>query len=336
MYQTKLSLSCKTPKYRQIIQAIINDIEGGILKVDDQLPSINELSEEHLLARDTVERAYRELKEKGHIVSVHGKGYFVAANEQKKLKILLVFNKLSSYKKIIYYAFLKGLGDKATVDLHIHHYDAHLFKEIINKSLGKYNYYVIMPHFFQHADQGEYMPTIKRIPKEELVILDKDLPELEGKYLAVYQEFKKDIFKALESTVDLLKKYQKLVLIFPFGEHYPVEIMQGFRLFCNCYNKDFAILENTFNETPSPGTAYLVVEETDLADLIKKCRGMNLKLGEDVGIISFNETTSKELLDITVVTTDFEVMGYMAATLLLEKKQAKVKNPFQVIRRGSL
>lgn len=336
MYQTKLSLSCKTPKYKQIIQSIINDIERGILKVDEQLPSINELSEEHLLARDTVERAYRELKEQGYIVSVHGKGYFVASNEIKKIKVLLVFNKLSSYKKIIYYAFLKGLGDKATVDLQIHHYDAHLFEEIINKNLGKYNYYVIMPHFFHGADKGEYMPAIKRIPKEELVILDKDLPGLEGKYLAVYQDFSKDIFKALESAVDLLAKYQKLVLIFPFGEHYPIEIMQGFRLFCNCYNKDFAILETTFDEIPSPGTAYLVVEETDLADIIKKSRGLDLALGQDIGIISFNETTSKELLDITVVTTDFEMMGFMAATLLLERKHAKVKNPFQVIRRGSL
>jgi DNA-binding transcriptional regulator YhcF (GntR family) len=336
MYQTTISPSCKTPKYRQIIQTILADIERGKLKVDEQLPSINELSEEYLLARDTVERAYRELREQGHIVSIHGKGYFVAGNEVKKQKILLIFNKLSSYKKIIYYSFLKGLGEKATVDLHIHHYDAHLFKEIINKNLGKYNYYVVMPHFFHNADKAEYLQAIKRIPKEELIILDKDLPELDGKYLSVYQDFNKDIFKALESTADLLAKYQKLVLIFPFGEHYPLEIMHGFRQFCNCYNKRYAILENTINETPSLGTAYVTVEETDLADLIKKSRGLNYTLGKDLGIISFNETTSKELLDITVITTDFELMGHTAATLLLEHRQGKVKNPFKVIRRGSL
>jgi DNA-binding LacI/PurR family transcriptional regulator len=44
----------------------------------------------------------------------------------------------------------------------------------------------------------------------------------------------------------------------------------------------------------------------------------------------------KELLGITVITTDFEAMGRTAAELLLEKQRVKVKNPFYTIRRGSL
>jgi DNA-binding LacI/PurR family transcriptional regulator len=63
---------------------------------------------------------------------------------------------------------------------------------------------------------------------------------------------------------------------------------------------------------------------------------LNLKLGQDVGVISFNETTLKELLEITVITTDFETMGRTAAALLLDKKQIKIKNPFYTIRRKSL
>jgi len=41
-------------------------------------------------------------------------------------------------------------------------------------------------------------------------------------------------------------------------------------------------------------------------------------------------------LDITVITTDFEAMGRTAAQLLLEGKKEKVKNPFYLVRRGSL
>jgi DNA-binding LacI/PurR family transcriptional regulator len=59
-------------------------------------------------------------------------------------------------------------------------------------------------------------------------------------------------------------------------------------------------------------------------------------LGQEIGIISFNETTLKELLNITVITTDFNTMGNTAATLLLENKRIKVKNPFYMIRRDSL
>lgn len=336
MYKLQLNPNDKTPKYKQIVRSIITDIERVVLKKNDQLPSISELSEEYYLARDTVEKAYRELKEQGFITAVQGKGFYINGKEHNKMRILLIFNKLSSYKKLIYYAFLKVLGDKATVDLQIHHYNARIFEEIIDKSLGKYNYYIIMPHFFPETDKALALKTIEKIPAEELVILDKDLPDYQKPVLSVYQDFENDIFDALESANDLLEKYQRMVLIFPSDGNYPKEIVTGFRFFCINSQKEYAIKENAFDEIPQPKTAYVVVEETDLADLIKKTRQTNYELGQDIGIVSFNETTLKELLEITVITTDFETMGRTAAALLLDKKQIKVKNPFYIIRRKSL
>jgi DNA-binding transcriptional regulator YhcF (GntR family) len=335
-YYPKLNPNDKVPKYKQIIQSIIDDIEKGVLQKNQLLPSISEISEEQYLARDTVEKAYRELKERGYIMSVQGKGFYVTGNDDKKIKILLVFNKLSPYKKIIYYAFLNTLGDKARVDLHIHHYSALLFKEIIENNLGKYNYYVIMPHFFHEIDKVDYMKIINQIPAEELVLLDKDLLGLESEYLAVYQDFEKDIFSALESATDLLDKYPQMTLVFPSEENYPPEIVKGFRRFCQVYNKSFSIIESAYNEVLYPGTAYIVVEENDLAELVKKVRQSSYLLGREIGVMSFNDTTLKELLSITVITTDFETMGRMAAALLLEKKRIKVKNNFSMIRRSSL
>jgi DNA-binding LacI/PurR family transcriptional regulator len=60
------------------------------------------------------------------------------------------------------------------------------------------------------------------------------------------------------------------------------------------------------------GTTYIVTTESDLAVLVKMARSQDLRLGVDIGIISFNETALKELLDITVITTDFEAMGRTA------------------------
>ncbi|WP_435353323.1 GntR family transcriptional regulator [Emticicia sp. SJ17W-69] len=336
MYKLQFNPNEKTPKYKQIVQSIVVDIERGVLKKNEQLPSISELSEEYYLARDTVEKAYRELKERGFITSVQGKGFYVNGAETNKMRILLVFNKLSSYKKLIYYAFLKVLGNKASVDLQIHHYDARIFAEIIDKNLGKYNYYVIMPHFFPESEKMLALKTIEKIPSEELVLLDKDLPEYTKLCLSVYQDFEKDIFDALDDAQDLLSKYNRMVLVFPSDGNYPSEIVRGFRQFCVNHKKDFVIKENAFDESLHAGTAYLVVEETDLAELVKKTRQSNFILGQDIGIISFNETTLKELLEITVITTDFETMGRTAAALLLDKKQIKVKNPFYTIRRSSL
>ena len=63
----------------------------------------------------------------------------------------MVFNKLSSFKKIIYYSFLKALGERAAIDLQIHHYNPQHLKKIIESNLGKYDYYVIMPNFETNA-----------------------------------------------------------------------------------------------------------------------------------------------------------------------------------------
>jgi len=336
MYKLQLNPSDKTPKYKQIVRSVIADIERTVLKKNEQLPSISELSEEYYLARDTVEKAYRELKDQGYITAVQGKGFYVNGKEHSKMRILLIFNKLSSYKKLIYYAFLKALGNKATVDLQIHHYNARIFEEIIEKNLGKYNYYVVMPHFFPETDKALALKTLEKIPAEELVFLDKDLPEYQQPILSVYQDFENDVFDALESANDLLTKYEQMVLIFPSDGNYPKEIVKGFRFFCVNSRKEFSIKENAIDEIPKPKTAYVVVEETDLADLIKKTRQTNYVLGQDIGIVSFNDTTLKELLEITVITTDFETMGRTAAALLLDKKQIKVKNPFYIIRRKSL
>jgi hypothetical protein len=96
----------------------------------------------------------------------------------KKLKVLLVFNKLSSYKKVIYDSLVDGLSKKVKIDLHIHHYSTPLFKEIMEENLGKYQYYVIMPHFVSNANRSDYIKIIKKIPPDELMLLDKNLPEL--------------------------------------------------------------------------------------------------------------------------------------------------------------
>jgi DNA-binding transcriptional regulator YhcF (GntR family) len=338
MWKFNPELNSKLPKYRQIVAAIINDIEKGVLKKDQQLPSINELSFEYDIARDTVEKAYNELKEKDIISSVRGKGFFVNGLKGSKLRILLVLNKLSAYKKIIYYSFINTLGDKATVDLQVHHYNAALMKQILEDAMGKYHHYVIMPHFFDETEKVNMLEELEKIPKDELVILDKNMPELKGDYLTVYQDFENDIYDALESGEDAIMKYQELCLVFPENDNHPNEIVRGFRKFCSHYKKAYQVIENTDNLKPRKGTLFIVIAEASLVDLVKKAMEQGFELGKDMGILSFNETTLKEILagGIATISTHFEAMGSTAATLILEKQRIRIKNPFSLIRRASL
>ena len=73
----------KIPKYQQVVDTIVSDIELGIVKVGDKIPSINETSEEYYLSRDTVEKAYKILRKRGIITAVRGKGFYVSSTGKK-------------------------------------------------------------------------------------------------------------------------------------------------------------------------------------------------------------------------------------------------------------
>ncbi len=328
----------KVPKYRQLIDSIITDVKNGVLLRGQRVPSINELSEEYYLARDTVEKAYNELRQRGIIESVRGKGYYIRTTEvETALNIMMIFNKISAYKKSIYNAFKRTIGPEVNVDLRIHHHSADLLRSFIEGNIGNYRYFVVMPHFYEN--QTEAMEIIRKVPPYKLLILDKNLPGLEGEYAAVYQDFALDVFETLCSGLDLLRKYNKLLLAFPENVPYPVEIVTGFRNFCKGHRFDYEIISEVESETPvNAGEAYIVIEETDLANLIKQCRHHKLVLGSEVGLISFNDTPLKEILadGITVISTDHEKMGETAARLILSKQPEKVRNPYSMIRRNSL
>ncbi|MGK7397666.1 MAG: GntR family transcriptional regulator [Candidatus Cyclobacteriaceae bacterium M3_2C_046] len=335
--EERINATSKTPKYKQVINTILADIEQGILKYGEKIPSINETAESYYLSRDTVEKAYNELRSRGIITSVRGKGYYVASLETSfKLKVFLLLNKLSAHKKTVYYSFIEALGERATVDLHIYHYNIDTFKTLIENNLGDYHFYVIMPHF-KNKDEG-LLDVINHIPREQLIVLDKDIDGIRGDYTAVYQDFERDIFQALQQGEDLFKKYKKVKLVFPKTTIHPAEIVKGFIIFSKVSELEYKVIDSMEAESIHPGEAYVVIEETDLVDLIKKCREQNLVIGKDVGIVSYNETPVKEVLadGITVISTDFAEMGRKAAELVLDKRNEKIRNPFKFIRRNSL
>jgi DNA-binding GntR family transcriptional regulator len=68
IHEIRIDSESRIPKYHQIVNSIIEDIEKGLLTVGQRIPSINEISEEYYLSRDTVEKAYNLLKEKQIIV----------------------------------------------------------------------------------------------------------------------------------------------------------------------------------------------------------------------------------------------------------------------------
>ncbi|MBZ4187927.1 GntR family transcriptional regulator [Niabella beijingensis] len=333
----ELDVLSATPKYQQLAQSIINAIADGSIRKDDILPSINELSYEFEISRDTAEKAYKHLKRMGVLGSVPGKGYFVKAGDlQNSLKIFLMFNKLSTHKKIIYDAFVKTLGPTAVIDFYIYNNDFNLFKKLISSIEKKYTHFVIITHFMEG---GEGAPEIiNALPKEKLILLDKLVPGVTGDFSAVYENFEEDIYRSLEKALDRLKHYETLKIIEPEYSYFPEEITNGFRRFCQQYAFNGKVVHHIQKEIISEKEVYICLMEDDLVTLVDKIMAAELRLGADVGVISYNETPLKRLIlqGITTFSTDFEAMGAEAARLVLSGEKQKVAVPFHLRLRPSL
>ncbi len=85
--------SSPIPIYEQIKNAMIDQIMSGELKEGAPLPSIRNLAVDIRISVMTIKKAYDELEKDGYIISVQGKGTFVApqnmelAKEQAKKEI---------------------------------------------------------------------------------------------------------------------------------------------------------------------------------------------------------------------------------------------------------
>jgi DNA-binding GntR family transcriptional regulator len=84
----ELQFNNKNTKVQQLTDYIQKSIATRELKVGDKLPSINQLSQRFHLSRDTVFKAFVDLKNRGIIDSVHGKNYYVASHTKNYFVII--------------------------------------------------------------------------------------------------------------------------------------------------------------------------------------------------------------------------------------------------------
>lgn len=70
----------RKPIYEQIIDNIKELIVSGVLKRDEQLPSVRQLAQELAINPNTIQKAYAELERQGVTYSLKGRGSFVGSS----------------------------------------------------------------------------------------------------------------------------------------------------------------------------------------------------------------------------------------------------------------
>lgn len=74
------------PIYEQIVSQVKNLISSGALEEGEALPSMRLLAKELRISVITTKRAYEELEREGYILSVVGKGSFVAPRNMELVR----------------------------------------------------------------------------------------------------------------------------------------------------------------------------------------------------------------------------------------------------------
>jgi len=316
-------------KFQQLVDAIMGSISQNQLKSGEMLPSVNQIMSECQLSRDTVFKAYAELKRRGVVESVPNRGYFVV---KKITKVFLFLDTFKAYKEVLYGSFLKNLPKNIGVDLHFHHYNIGVFEKIINDSVGKYSKYIIMN--FDHEKVPE---IIKIIPGDQLLIIDWKIyaEEIQS---SVFQNFGESVYNCLKNNAEKILKYNEFKLYYPEFTYHPKITIEYFEKFCADFGIKHSIIYDDNKFKIEKGCLYFLVSDRTLANFLDQCQEKGFEPGREVGVISYNETPMKKYVKngIAVISTDFELMGEKAAEFVVTGNPIQFEVPTTLKLRDSL
>lgn len=326
----KVNFTHSRSKIKALSDAYSEAIMNNELLVGDNLPSINEASATYKVSRDTVFKAYGELKKRGLIDSNPMKGYFVKGEVNH---VLLLLDTYSPFKQTLYNQFVSFLPEGYKVDLIFHQYNSRLFDTIIRESIGRYSMYVVM-----NFSNTQFSESLKEIPRDRLLLLDfGDFDKSSFSYIC--QDFDEALYQCLLTCNERLKKYKKLCFVFPENLSHPSCSIDSFTRFCIDEQFSYEVIRRNEDwKGVEKGTLYLCIQTEDMVKIIKGADVAGLSIGVDIGLIAYNENPILEVIKngITSISIDFGLLGEKSAKYVVDKELIQEYLPTKLTLRNSV
>jgi DNA-binding LacI/PurR family transcriptional regulator len=188
---------------------------------------------------------------------------------------------------------------------------------------------------FPAAEVGEALAALEA---ERVLVLDIHACVPSRRTPFIVQNFDAQLIQALEASRKRLRHYRRFILVFPPGNHDPVEIQEAFLRFGKQAGLETRIVPRLTEHMVETESAYLVLDDVDLVSLVKHCNATGHRLGRDVGVLSYNDTPLKEVVagGISVVSIDFYGLGVRAGQHVLEPGPVHETVPTRLVLRSSL
>lgn len=305
-------------KPKAIVSFFLDAITSGFLQKGDRLPSINITARFCKIACETVRRSYGELKEKGVVGASQGKGFFVIKQKyDRKPNVFLLFSFLSNpYKALVARGIIDGVSNKANLSFCSHHNNENNFKTFLKEAIGKYEYYVVIPM----RDEG-IKKILSQMEQKKLLLADievdfpmKDCPQ-------IVQNFDENFRAALDKLAPELSKYKNFDLRYVYDPKnlHPQEIKDVLQDFAEANGFNYFVDSEVIEENVRPNTLWFVIEDSDLVKLMKTAKAKNLELRKDYGVLTYNDTEMKHIVEggVSTVSIDFYELGRKIASQIL-------------------
>ncbi|MBU0478805.1 GntR family transcriptional regulator [bacterium] len=347
------------PKYFQLKQILLTNINNGTYSNDGRLPLVRNLMSKHNLSFSTVDNALRELVNEGIIYCEHGKGIFVKNPDlvsDKKIKTIgLIVSNLSKNqaRNEILEGIEKILSDRGySLTLRISERDVKKEKELL-ESFNKDNTsgVLIFPVAVERTTALRNFLS-KHIP---IVLVDRYFPHLASVIDYVVSDNEGGAYKAVEYLIKL--GHKKIAHITGLHHYTSIEDrIKGYKkaLLDNKIKVDEALIKrgaSTENwvkvgynltsqlfEDNTKFTAIFANNDSTAIGAIKAIKENGLNVPEDISVIGFDDNPQASLLEVpltTVAQLRYDI-GTKAAQILLDKIEGKLKAPQHVVLKTKL
>ncbi len=325
-------------KFKQIVDAVVGAIRNNKLHNGDRLPSVRDMCAQYSISRDTVCKAYEIMREKGIIEKTRSKGYAIANDKYNDdLNVFIMFDIWNSYKEDIY----KGIFDTFTsinsgssvLQVYYSNRDEDHFEEFLMNNYGKYEYYVLMSFPSKKVEQ-----VIKQLDQSKLLVADVCTEYAGAGATVIAQDHDHELTKALNCARQKIMQYKEFVLCAPDDCFIPAGVKRGFKRFCQENGIKHSCIKKLTANKIAKGNAYFVIEDPDLVTIITYARDAKYKFGRDLGLLSYNSTPLKKLVEggISTVSIDFYRMGVLIAQQIMNRDKAYQLVPTEFIEGNTL
>jgi len=327
----KLSSIPSYSKHERFVQGIINAINERIVAQDEMLPTVNKMMQELGFSRETIIKGYKELIDRGIVVSRSRQGYFVGSgNTDILMNIALLMYNLDTFEEQFYRNFRHEIGQNINLNTYFHHGDIEIFETILSQIKGKYGMYVIAP--IPHPKTRELLDII---PREKLLMFDRFEP-LDGDFNHITQEFRKSSYEVFCKLAPKIQRYDEFIFFHSANSLDPKEIVVAFKKFLKEFTINGKIEKEYIPGSVEKGKVYFTLDNFALWQIMKDCKTKGLKPGTDLGVLSSNDEPAKEIIGITTYSADFSQMGVIAGRAVLNRQRIQLTVPMILFERSTL